>query len=184
MGSRVQCTHALVTASANPVPPWLQVVYWDALKAAQEGELASQTEVFGGDKGPQRLKDFRSAVCQAVHVSWAVPGQPTSLNSSSSVRTIENSGCCCLCIKSTWGAALPMAAGHTCLPKQPLLCQCELLVAAACPCCGSPGTAAFHQSPDSRKLQAAGCGAQHPGGQPVLQPHHHAAAVPAAVPDV
>ena len=37
----------------------LQVVYWDALQKAQEGELSSQTEVFGGEHGQHRLKDFK-----------------------------------------------------------------------------------------------------------------------------
>ena len=42
----------------------LQVVYWDALQKAQEGELSSQTEVFGGEQGQHRLKDFK-----CVHLS-------------------------------------------------------------------------------------------------------------------
>eukprot|EP00891_Asterochloris_glomerata_P006770 jgi/Astpho2/6770/e_gw1.00103.16.1_t len=41
-----------------------EVVYWDALKKAQQGELSSQTEVFGGEQGQHRLKDFKLRVVE------------------------------------------------------------------------------------------------------------------------
>ena len=44
---------------SQPLPGALQVVYWEALKKAQEGELSSQTEVFGGEQGQHRLRDFK-----------------------------------------------------------------------------------------------------------------------------